>query len=383
MLTKEDLAKYPFLDQSAAFIEGYNLTLSDLSAPAYSGIVGRAVERVRCSIEGGVSPLQLGDPETEILSYPLALALVYASRVRWLVNRFATFEAKRCEELLKMETAPKLAEVAKASFGWRVGLEDLRLEWERLAFSLGMAEYLEVAPQFHSPSWKLTNKYVDKGRVFLDAKDFARLLAENLKLRIIRKAGEEGVKDFELPAALQPHLGSIAGLLEGKKQLYEDEFPDGLVDDARPPCIVAIMNDLSAGKSLSHMARFAITTFMLNVGESVDGVLKLFGNVADFDEGKARYQVEHIAGITGSRTKYAPPKCEVLRSFGLCAEPDRLCATVSHPLNYYKRKVRAGSGAKAPTGGVAPTREGMRKEGGKVGERGREGGGKGAQGRPR
>jgi len=381
MLTKEDLAKYPFLDQSAAFIEGYNLTLSDLSAPAYSGIVGRAVERVRCSIEGGVSPLQLGDPETEILSYPLALALVYARRVRWLVNRFATFEAKRCEELLKMETAPKLAEVAKASFGWRVGLEDLKLEWERLTFRLGMAEYLEVAPQFHSPSWKLTNKYVDRGRVFLDAKDFARLLAENLKLRIIRKAGEEGVKDFELPAALQPHLGGIAGLLEGKRQLYEDEFPDGLVDDARPPCIVAIMNDLSAGKSLSHMARFAITTFMLNVGESVDGVLKLFGNVADFDEGKARYQVEHIAGITGSRTKYAPPKCEVLRSFGLCAEPDRLCATVSHPLNYYKRKVRAGSGAKAPTGGEAPTREGRGM--GRGGDRKGEGGGKGAHGRPR
>jgi DNA primase large subunit len=302
-------------------------------------------------IEGGVSPLQLGDPETEICLTARA-ALVYASRVRWLVNRFATFEAKRCEELLKMEAAPKLAEVAKASFGWRVGLEDLKLEWERLTFSLGMAEYLEVAPQFHSPSWKLTNKYVDRGRVFLDAKDFARLLAENLKLRIIRKAGEEGVKDFELPAALQPHLGSIAGLLEGKRQLYEDEFPDGLVNDARPPCIVAIMNDLSAGKSLSHMARFAITTFMLNVGESVDGVLKLFGNVADFDEGKARYQVEHIAGITGSRTKYAPPKCEVLRSFGLCAEPDRLCATVS-PAELLQEEGQAGSGAKAPRRGGA------------------------------
>lgn len=368
MLTKEDLAKYPFLDQSAAFIAGYNLTLSDLTAPAYSGVVDRAVERVRRSIEGGAgaATLNLGDTETEILSYPLALALVYASGARWLVNRFATSEAKRCEELLKMEAAPKLAEIAKSSFGWKVDLEDLRLEWERLTFRLGLADYLEVAPQFHSPSWKLTNKYVDKGYVFLDTKDFSRLLAENLKLRIIRKSGEEEAKNFELPAALQPHLSGILGLLEGKKELYEDEFPEGVVDEARPPCIVAIANDLRAGKSLSHMARFAITTFMLNVGESVDGVLKLFSNVADFDEGKARYQVEHIAGMTGSRTKYAPPKCEVLRSFGLCVEPDKLCATVSHPLNYYKRRVRAGSATSAPRG-----------------EDGRRGGRKGAQGRHR
>ncbi len=367
MLTKEDLAKYPFLNQSAAFIEGYNLTLADLSAPAYSGIVDRAVERVKGSIEGEAAPLNLTDPEAEILSYPLALAIVYASRARWLVNRFATFEAKRCEELLKMETAPKLAEIAKASFGWKVGLEGVKLEWELLGFKLGLAEYLEVAPQFHSPSWKLTNKYVDKGHVFLDAKDFSRLLAENLKLRIIRKAGEEGAKSFELPAALQPHVSGISALLEEKRQFYEDDLPDGLVEEARPPCIVAIVNDLSAGKSLSHMARFAITTFMLNVGESVDGVLKLFGNVADFDEGKARYQVEHIAGMTGSRTKYAPPKCEVLRSFGLCVEPDKLCATVSHPLNYYKRKAKAKPNAKAPPGGEA----------------GAKGGGKGAQSRTR
>ncbi len=383
MLTKEDLAKYPFLDQSAAFIEKYNLTLTDLSAPAYSGIVDRAFERVRGSIEGEEASLNLGDPETEILSYPLALAVVYASKVRWLVNRFATYEAKRCEELLKLEVASKLAEIAKASFGWKVELQDVKLEWERRGFKLRLDDYLEVAPQFHSPAWKLTNKYVDKGSVFLDSKDFARLLSENLKLRITKRANEEGVKNFELPAAFQTRMSGITALLDEKKQFYEDELPDGLVEDARPPCIIAIVNDLSAGKSLSHMARFTITTFMLNVGESVDGVLKLFGNVADFDEGKARYQVEHIAGITGSRTKYAPPKCEVLRSFGLCIEPDALCASVSHPLNYYKRKVKAKAQmqTKTQTQVRAPQKQGASLKAG-AGDRTR-GGGDVAQDRPR
>lgn len=377
MLTKEDLAKYPFLDQSAAFIERYNLTLTDLSAPAYSGIVDRAFERVRGSIEGEEVSLNLGDPETEILSYPLAMAIVYASKARWLVNRFATYEAKRCEELLKLEAAPKLAEIAKASFGWRVEMEDVKLEWERLGFKLGLDDYLEVAPQFHSPAWKLTNKYVDRGSVFLDSKDFARLLSENLKLRIIKRAGEEGVRNFELPAAFQPRMEAITPLLEEKKRFYEDDLPDGLVEDARPPCIIAIVNDLGAGKSLSHMARFTITTFMLNVGESVDGVLKLFGNVADFDEGKARYQVEHIAGITGSRTKYAPPKCEVLRSFGLCINPDGLCSSVSHPLNYYKKRVKA----KAQVQAQAPSKQGEPQRARGVSRT--AGGGGSAQDRPR
>uniref|UniRef100_A0A7C3F121 DNA primase large subunit PriL n=1 Tax=Candidatus Methanomethylicus mesodigestus TaxID=1867258 RepID=A0A7C3F121_9CREN len=355
MLAKEDLAKYPFLQKAAAFIEGRNLSISDLAGPEFSNVVRRAVERVRSSILGEEVTTDTSDPETEILSYPLALAFVYASKIRWLVNRFATSEAKRCEEELRKEPISKLEEIGNASFGWKVEAKPISLEWEKLDFRLGVWQYLEVAPQFHSVSWKLTNKYLKGGHVYLKAKDFARLLAENLKLRIVRRASEEEIRKFDLPQPLMLHLEGLLKLAEERKGTFEEEAPQGLVDGAIPPCIQAIMGDLASGKSVSHMARFAITTFMINVGEGVEDVLRRFGNVADFDEGKARYQVEHIAGMSGSRTKYSPPKCDVLRSFGLCVNPDRTCSRVTHPLRYYRLRLkdqrRDGGAAQGSRGG--------------------------------
>lgn len=35
---------------------------------------------------------------------------------------------------------------------------------------------------------------------------------------------------------------------------------------------------------------------------------------ADYSERMTRYQVEHIAGEKGSRTRYIPPKCDTLQA---------------------------------------------------------------------
>jgi len=72
----------------------------------------------------------------------------------------------------------------------------------------------------------------------------------------------------------------------------------------------------------------------------VGDVVNVFGNLSDYDEKMTRYQVEHIAGRRGTRTKYMPPNCNTLRTHGLCAGMDELCKTVRHPLSYYKVKTR-------------------------------------------
>jgi len=339
MLTKEDLAKYPFLKQSIAYIESMQLNLGDLAAEEYSGILRKALTRIKDSIDRKINPADLSDLESEIISYPLSLALVYGSKSNWLLNRFATIEAKRVEEELRREPRDKLLEIAKSGFSWEIEPVDLRLEWEELPFSIPLQSYLEAATSFNDPHWKLINRYVKGGRVFLNSGSLARLISEGFKTKIIRRASERELHNFRIPEALAPYLDEIQRYAQENMQ-FDDELPQGLVSDARPPCIAAIMEDVKAGKSLSHMARFALTTFMVNVGESVDDVLKLFGNVADFDEGKARYQIEHIAGMIGSRTKYKPPKCDVLRSFGLCVGMDEFCRNAKHPLNYYRNKLR-------------------------------------------
>ncbi|MGC8936472.1 MAG: hypothetical protein ACP5KV_03805 [Candidatus Methanomethylicaceae archaeon] len=341
MLTIEDLAKYPFLRRASSFVESHGLTFQDLANEEYSYVVQRAVERVRLGIEGRLADLNLNfvDPEAEILAYPLALAFVYGLKTGWVVRRFANSEQKRCFELLKNEEKGKLVDVAKDGFDWDLEGTEIMVSGAVFDFSLPFDKYLEIAPSLHSPYWKLVNRYVTGGRVYLKHAEAARLISEGVKLKILRKAEEEEVKKFQIPEGLLSKLEGLERLVKQSKK-YNEEVVAEIVEDAKPPCIVALLKDLADGKSLSHMARFTVTTFLINTGESVDNVLKYFSNVADFDEGKARYQVEHIAGLIGSKTKYLPPKCDVLRSFGLCVGGDAYCKRVSHPLQYYKMRAR-------------------------------------------
>ena len=108
--------------------------------------------------------------------------------------------------------------------------------------------------------------------------------------------------------------------------------------DDMPPCIRRLLDTLSSGGRLSHIGRFTLTSFLVNVGSTEDDVLNFFKSASDFDERKTRYQVEHISGRRGSKTKYTPPKCDTLKTHGLCIESDELCKRVRHPLSYYKRK---------------------------------------------
>lgn len=59
------------------------------------------------------------------------------------------------------------------------------------------------------------------------------------------------------------------------------------------------------------------------------------------DARTTRYQVEHIAGVRGSRTRHIPPRCDTLRTHGICITPDEICKEIRHPLAYYGRKLKA------------------------------------------
>jgi DNA primase large subunit len=69
-------------------------------------------------------------------------------------------------------------------------------------------------------------------------------------------------------------------------------------------------------------------------------VIELFKNFSDYSERMTRYQVEHIAGEKGSRTRYTPPRCDTLQTHGVCTNPDEMCQRIRHPLSYYRRKLK-------------------------------------------
>ena len=65
----------------------------------------------------------------------------------------------------------------------------------------------------------------------------------------------------------------------------------------------------------------------------------IFSSSPDFNEQLARYQVDHITGMS-SGIEYLPPECDTMKSRGVCFDPDSLCkkSWLTHPLSYYRIK---------------------------------------------
>jgi DNA primase large subunit len=127
------------------------------------------------------------------------------------------------------------------------------------------------------------------------------------------------------------------GELVRLRSAYAYETATALSEDW-PPCIIAIRNHVA---DASHKELFTLAAFLINRGYSTEQILTILSERPDFNERIARYQVEHIAGLRGSRTKYRPPSCQAMKAYGLCVEDGRLCPRgIKNPLDFRKPKDR-------------------------------------------
>jgi DNA primase large subunit len=107
-----------------------------------------------------------------------------------------------------------------------------------------------------------------------------------------------------------------------------------------PPCMEAIRARVAEA---GHKELFSLAAFMINRGYSKEEILALLAERPDFNERIARYQIEHIAGERGSRTRYKPPSCSTMRGLGLCIEDGMLCPRwIRNPLQYKPRDRQKG-----------------------------------------
>ena len=100
--------------------------------------------------------------------------------------------------------------------------------------------------------------------------------------------------------------------------------------------VLHAISNVRAGVNLAHSMRFALVSFLLNIGMNIDGIIELFKVSPDFDEERTRYQVNHIHGATG--TTYTSPSCATMITYGNCYGKEALCDRISHPLSYYRKK---------------------------------------------
>lgn len=351
ILLPSDLAKYPFLPEAAEEIKRLDFKIEDVLEPNYAPILNRAEKRIVEALTSNppeVSYDPHADANVEILSFPVAIVLVSATSSDYIRRRYALAEARRAYNLLKIEDEVKVIEVAKR-FGWRVRLVNIEVGLEKFDFALHFIDYLKSATAlFHEKDWKLVNRLVVRGEVYLSKQDVARLLQEEIRRRVESKIDPK-IRSL-VPEGIVERADSLktvhAERIKEEPLTIEGLSSPSIESDLFPPCVRGLYEAALSGRHIPHIGRFTLTSFLLNMGVDPNFIVDLFRKSADFNERMTRYQIEHIAGQRGSRTKYIPPKCDTLRTHGLCPGMDELCKRIKHPLTYYlRRKRRRVSGA--------------------------------------
>ena len=336
--TKNDLAKYPFLKETAEYIRPLDLQIDDLASMG-TELVKRAEERVREALINRRVTRNTKRIDIEIPSFPLALLIVIATENSFIKKRYALAEAKQASSDLVLEQKEKILKVAQ-DFGWKINLARENAD-SPLDFIISFTDYLRNSAHLHDRKWKLTNSILSRGKVYLNKRDVVRLLEEEIRRRIEKRLDVKLQKCPEQLRLIAGRVKKLASEVIGEPET--EELPKVVVQSAYPPCIFVLLETAKSNHHLSHIERFTLTSFLVNIGMSTENVNDLFKTFSDYNERLTRYQIEHIAGERGSATRYTPPQCSLLQTHGVCKNRDNLCSRIYHPLAYYKLKQKLAS----------------------------------------
>jgi len=330
------LSKYPFLDASKDYVKNNSISVEELlDDPLYERARIAGVERLDNAFKnrdtGERSLVTESDCIMELLSYPIARMIAVCIEDIYFKRRYALGEAIHAYKNLLNESTSFLIGVAKEF--------DLNVEYspDINKIKIHFVDYLRNAPTRYK-EWKIINRGMEKGYIYISHRDLARILQEALRTRInneldSRSCNKTIYKTFESDIKRIQNT-----VMTHRKNLKT--APVGKLDVKKlPPCMKRILSAIQAGENVPHMGRFALVAFLNSLKLSTNDILKIFSTAPDYEEDKTRYQVEHITGVISS-TSYKPPGCEKMHTYGICPieEIEELCKKKRHPLSYYRAR---------------------------------------------
>ena len=343
----DEWAKYPFLAGSGEYLRDKGFTLEQFGTdPDLKVVVDRALERVMAAASGGVYRSEMagsarpGDMERqfEMFSFLLAVVLLRLSGMDTLVRRFALAESRRAEAHLEKDLGGGggrgAHDPARTGLAVRLISELFHVTVSEAdgGFAIPVADYVRHAVKFHEVEWKLVNRRVAGGLVYLSRHEVVRLVRSELGVYILGRVRSAPVPDM-LPAFEAP----VAELVAVAKRLEPAPAPQAGPDAEPPPCIKHAMAVLERGENLPHSGRFMLATYFINKGWPVDRIAPMFRGAPDYNERVTMYQLRHLSGEASSAgTKYSCPSCEKLRGQDLCF-PVPACEGINSPMRFRGR----------------------------------------------
>ena len=281
-------------------------------------------------------------------SYPLSRIVVSCAHDKIFIDRLVRYQAWLVFAFLQDEE-PEVKRFIRRS----IGLPDTENE-------ISLVDYIPLASGMVEEKWRLVNRVVVKGLVKVSPHEFDEIIRERLRYIMARNL------PLKVPSAICKQIRPAVERIKAEWQKKVLEEFGQVEESAFPPCMQAILGAITSQGHLTHMARFAISAFLHNIGMENTRIIELYGSVPNFDLKRTMYQVEHITGRGGTSTEYTSPLCLTMKTHGICVHPDALCKKVTHPLTYYKRKKRElnrkGSGPGSSTAQTEPDDPGGKAE---------------------
>ncbi|WP_428326143.1 DNA primase [Nitrosopumilus sp.] len=337
-LGQDEIAKYPFLADAGQYLKDKGFTLEQFGTdPDLKELITKAYDRIQVAADGKIYKSDLIEDQVskeaalprEVFSFLLAIVLLKLSGMHTLIKRFALAEARRAERYLEKDLA-NISDESKKQLAIRV-IDDLfsvQIEKINDYFVIPVSDYLKHSINFHEREWKLINRHVENGQVFLTPHETVRLIRKELGTYINSK-----IVNAKTPTMIPGFEDSVNKLVMLSKKFSTFTVTTG----EYPPCIKHAIDILEKGENLPHSGRFMLATFLLSKGQSVQQIAPLFKNAPDYNERVTLYQLNHLAGTSGSGTQYSCPSCEKIKTQSLCFATSE-CDGIISPLQFGKKR---------------------------------------------
>jgi len=336
-LGQDEIAKYPFLADAGQYLKEQGFTLEQFANdPDLKLLLDKAYHRIQVAADGKIYKSEINDDKAltdsalprEVFSFLLAIILLKLAGMNTLIRRFALAEARRAEKYLERDLKDMYDESKNELATKIIGdLFSVDISKDDEFFVMPVSDYLKHSINFHEREWKLVNRHVERGYVFLTSHETVRLVRKELgnyiNSKIINAKTPSMIPGFEEPVK---KLVSMAR-----------KFSSPIIQSSEyPPCIKHAIEVLEKGENLPHSGRFMLATYLLARGQTVEQIAPLFKNAPDYNERITLYQLNHLAGTSGSGTKYGCPSCEKLRTQSLCFKIPK-CDNIISPLQFGKK----------------------------------------------
>ena len=334
----DEIAKYPFLAEAGQYLKEQGFTLEQFATdPDLQIIVDRAYERIESASQGNIYSYKVDDSSNkdsslplEVFSFLIAIILLKLAGMNTLISRFSLAEARRAERFLEKDLVGKSNKTSE-----QLAIKIIRdvfsvsVKKSNNHFVIPIPDYLRHAVNFHELEWKLVNRHVENGMVFLTPHESVRLTRKQLGNYIGTR-----IRSAQTPKSFQIFEEKVAKLVKIGKKLTVPTT----ISTEFPPCIKHAIDVLNNGENLPHSGRFMLGTFLLGRGQTIEQIAPLFKNAPDYKESTTLYQLKQLAGETGGNTKYACPSCDKIKSNDLCfAIPE--CDNIINPMQFGKKRL--------------------------------------------